>query len=155
LNCTIKFHSRIRDSLKIRNDALQRECRIVVTGPTTLMALLNSLQMGFQTLAIQKRSSEVWRVLAAVKTEFSKYGRVMDRVQKKLQEASNTMDEVGRRRRAIDRKLREVEVLPELEAKALLDLTSDELDETEDIQIEEGGIASPAFADQNLIGSKE
>jgi DNA recombination protein RmuC len=119
------------------------------------MALLNSLQMGFQTLAIQKRSSEVWRVLAAVKTEFSKYGRVMDRVQKKLQEASNTMDEVGRRRRAIDRKLREVEVLPELEAKALLDLTSDELDETEDIQIEEGGIASPAFADQNLIGSKE
>ena len=61
-------------------DALQRECRIVVTGPTTLMALLNSLRMGFRTLAIQKRSSEVWQVLAAVKTEFGKYGEVLEKV---------------------------------------------------------------------------
>src|SRR4029078_3841407 len=78
-------------------DVLQRECRIVVTGPTTLMALLNSLRMGFRTLAIQKRSSDVGRILAAVKTEFAKYGDVMDKVQKKLQEASNTIDDVAKR----------------------------------------------------------
>jgi DNA recombination protein RmuC len=97
-------------------DALQRECRIVVTGPTTLMALLNSLRMGFRTLAIQKRSSEVWQVLAAVKTEFGKYGEVLD----KVHEASNTIDKVSVRRRAIDRKLRGVEILPEMEAGAIL-----------------------------------
>jgi DNA recombination protein RmuC len=103
-------------------DALQRECRIVVTGPTTLMALLNSLRMGFRTLAIQKRSSEVWQVLAAVKTEFGKYGEVLDKVQQKLHEASNTIDKVSVRRRAIDRRLRGVEVLPEMEAGAILRL---------------------------------
>jgi DNA recombination protein RmuC len=103
-------------------DALQRECRIVVTGPTTLMALLNSLRMGFRTLAIQKRSSEVWQVLAAVKTEFGKYGEVLDKVQQKLHEASNTIDKVSVRRRAIDRRLRGVEVLPEMEAGAILSL---------------------------------
>jgi DNA recombination protein RmuC len=101
-------------------DALQRECRIVVTGPTTLMALLNSLRMGFRTLAIQKRSSEVWQVLAAVKAEFGKYGEVLDKVQQKLHEASNTIDKVSVRRRAIDRKLRGVEILPEMEAGAIL-----------------------------------
>jgi DNA recombination protein RmuC len=103
-------------------DALQREYRIVVTGPTTLMALLNSLRMGFRTLAIQKRSSEVWQVLAAVKTEFGKYGEVLDKVQQKLHEASNTIDKVSVRRRAIDRKLRGVEILPEMEAGAILSL---------------------------------
>lgn len=103
-------------------DALQRECRIVVTGPTTLMALLNSLRMGFRTLAIQKRSSEVWQVLAAVKAEFGKYGEVLDKVQQKLHEASNTIDKVSVRRRAIDRKLRGVEILPEMEAGAILSL---------------------------------
>lgn len=101
-------------------DTLQREYRIVVTGPTTLMALLNSLRMGFRTLAIQKRSSEVWQVLAAVKTEFGKYGEILDKVQQKLHEASNTIDKVSVRRRAIDRKLRNVEVLPEMEATAIL-----------------------------------
>jgi DNA recombination protein RmuC len=103
-------------------DTLQRECRIVVTGPTTLMALLNSLRMGFRTLAIQKRSSDVWRVLAVVKTEFGKYGEVLDKVQQKLHEASNTIDKVSVRRRAIDRKLRGVEILPEMEAGAILSL---------------------------------
>jgi DNA recombination protein RmuC len=103
-------------------DALQRECRIVVTGPTTLMALLNSLRMGFRTLAIQKRSSEVWQVLAAVKTEFGKYGEVLEKVQQKLHEASNTIDKVSVRRRAIDRRLRGVEILPEMEAGAILSL---------------------------------
>ena len=101
-------------------DALQRDCRIVVTGPTTL--LLNSLRMGFRTLAIQKRSSEVWQVLAAVKTEFGKYGEVLEKVQQKLHEASNTIDKVSVRRRAIDRRLRGVEVLPEMEAEAILSL---------------------------------
>ena len=103
-------------------DDLQREYRIVVTGPTTLMALLNSLRMGFRTLAIQKRSSEVWQVLAAVKTEFGKYGDILDKVQQKLHEASNTIDKVSVRRRAIDRKLRSVEILPEMEAGAILSL---------------------------------
>ena len=105
-------------------DLLQRECQIVVTGPTTLLALLNSLRMGFRTLAIQKRSSEVWQILAAVKTEFGEYGKVLDKVQKKLQEATNTIDAVAVRRRAIDRKLRTVEVLPELEAEALLGIAA-------------------------------
>jgi DNA recombination protein RmuC len=103
-------------------DDLQRDCRIVVTGPTTLMALLNSLRMGFRTLAIQKRSSEVWQVLAAVKTEFGKYGEVLDRVQKKLNEASESIDKVTVRRKAIDRKLRNVEVLPDLAASEILEL---------------------------------
>lgn len=93
-------------------DALQNECRIVVTGPTTLMALLSSLRMGFRTLAIQKRSSEVWRVLAAVKSEFEKFGDVMDKVSKKLQEAQSAVDQAGTRRRAVDRKLRGVEAMP-------------------------------------------
>ncbi len=115
-------------------DALQREFRVVVTGPTTLMALLNSLRMGFRTLAIQKRSSEVWQVLAAVKTEFGKFGDVLDKVQQKLHEASNTIDKVSARRRAIDRKLRTVEVLPELDAGAILNLSGSngfDLDEGE------------------------
>ena len=103
-------------------DALQRDYRIVVTGPTTLMALLNSLRMGFRTLAIQERSSEVWQVLAAVKTEFGKFGEVLDKVQQKLHEASSTIDKVSVRRRAIDRKLRGVEILPEIEATAILSL---------------------------------
>jgi DNA recombination protein RmuC len=103
-------------------DALQRDCRIVVTGPTTLMALLNSLRMGFRTLAIQKRSSEVWQVLAAVKTEFGKYGEVLEKVQQKLHEASNTIDKVSVRRRAIDRRLRGAEILPEMEAESILSL---------------------------------
>ena len=114
-------------------DALQRECRIVITGPTTLMALLNSLRMGFRTLAIQKRSSEVWQVLAAVKTEFGKYGEVLDKVQQKLHEASNTIDKVSVRRRAIDRRLRGVEILPEMEAGAILSLPGGNGFDSEDL----------------------
>ena len=93
-------------------DALQRESRVVVAGPTTLWAVLNSLQMGFRTLAIQKRSGEVWSVLGAVKTEFGRFGAVLEKVQRKLQEASRQMDHAGVRTRAIERKLREVEALP-------------------------------------------
>lgn len=91
---------------------LQREWRIVVAGPTTLAALLNSLQMGFRTLAIQKRSSEVWEVLGAVKSEFAKFGDVMSKVQKKLAEAGNVIEQAQTRTRVIERKLRHVEALP-------------------------------------------
>jgi DNA recombination protein RmuC len=101
-------------------DALQRDWRVVVAGPTTLLALLNSLRMGFRSLAIQQRSSEVWQVLRAVKTEFEKYGEVLDRVQKKLQEASNTIEDVAVRRRQIGRKLAGVETLTEVEARLVL-----------------------------------
>ncbi len=103
-------------------DHLQGQCRIVVAGPTVLLAILNSLRMGFRTLAIQQRSSEVWQTLAAVKTEFGKYGEVLDAVRKKLNEATNQIDKVAVRKRAIDRKLRDVESLPEGEAGAVLSL---------------------------------
>lgn len=93
-------------------DFLQREHRIVVTGPTTLAALLNSLQMGFRTLAIEKRSSEVWELLGVVKTEFGKFGDVLARTKKKLQEASNTIDKAEVRTRVIERKLKKVEEVP-------------------------------------------
>jgi len=91
-------------------DKLQRMHRVQVAGPSTLMAYLNSLQMGFRTLAIEKRSSEVWQVLAAAKNEFRKYGEVMDRLKKQLGTAQNTVDMVGTRTRAINRALRNVEV---------------------------------------------
>jgi len=97
-------------------DTLQREHRIVVTGPTTLAALLNSLQMGFRTLAIEKRSSEVWELLGAVKAQFGKFGDVLAQTKKKLQEASNTIDKAEVRTRAIERRLRAVQELPQGEA---------------------------------------
>src|SRR6476660_5304178 len=91
---------------------VQRDCRVTFVGPTTLAALLNSLQMGFRTLAIQKRSSEVWNLLAAVKTEFGKFGAVLEGVKKKLQEASNKIEEVDVRSRVITKQLRAVEESP-------------------------------------------
>jgi DNA recombination protein RmuC len=112
-------------------DDLQRKCRIVVAGPTVLLAILNSLRMGFRTLAIQQRSSEVWRLLAAVKTEFGKYGDVLDKVRRKLTEASDTIDKVAVRRRQIDRKLAGVETLPEDETGRLLAFEPAAFDERE------------------------
>jgi DNA recombination protein RmuC len=103
-------------------DDLQRKHRIVVAGPTVLLAILNSLRMGFETLAIQKRSSEIWQLLAAVKTEFGKYGDVLDRVQQKLGEASSQIDKVSVRKRAIDRKLKGVQQLPDHTARRLLQI---------------------------------
>lgn len=103
-------------------DHLQSQCRIMVAGPTNLHAFLTSLRMGFRTLAIEKRSSEVWQTLGAVKTEFAKYGDVMEAVKKKLNDASNQIDRVAVRSRAIDRKLREVESLPDGEAADVLAL---------------------------------
>ena len=101
-------------------DALQRDCRIAVAGPTTLLALMTSFQMGFRTLAIEKRSSEVWQTLAAVKTEFAKFGNVLNNVKDKLDKASRQIDQTGVRTRAIQRQLREVESLPEADSQRLL-----------------------------------
>ena len=101
-------------------EALQRDCRIAVAGPTTLLALMTSFQMGFRTLAIEKRSSEVWRTLGAVKTEFAKFGDVLEGVRRKLEEASNKIEQTGVRTRAIQRQLRDVETLPGAESQKLL-----------------------------------
>ena len=94
-------------------DALQREYRITIAGPTTLTALLNSLQMGFKTLVIEKRSSEVWKVLGAVKTEFGRFGEVLEKVGEKLEQAQKQIAQTGVRSRAIQRHLREVEAMPD------------------------------------------
>ena len=110
-------------------EAIQRECRVVIAGPTTLWSILNSLQMGFRTLAIQKRSSEVWNLLAAVKTEWTKYGDVLDAVQKKLHQASDTIEKAKVRSRAVGRKLKDVQELPAGEAAAVLSLDAPEVDE--------------------------
>jgi DNA recombination protein RmuC len=110
-------------------EALQREHRVIVAGPSTLAALLTSLQMGFRTLAIQQRSSEVWQVLGAVKSEFGKFGDVIAKVEKKLEEASNTLNTVGQRSRAIERRLRTVQELPTADAQRLLpQLAADEVE---------------------------
>ena len=114
---------------------LQNKNRVMVTGPTTLAALLNSLQMGFRTLAIEKRSSEVWQVLGAAKAEFRKYGDVWDKLGKQLDTARKTVDDAGKRTRAVERKLRDVETLelPTGSAELLLDTnSSDEEAETPD-----------------------
>ena len=104
-------------------ETLQKDFKIVVTGPTTLGAILNSLQMGFRTLAIQKRTSEVWSVLGAVKTEFGKFGGMLEKVQKNLQNAGDQLEEVmGKRTRAIERKLRQVEALPAEESRKMLSM---------------------------------
>jgi DNA recombination protein RmuC len=101
---------------------IQQDFKVIVTGPTTLSAILNSLQMGFRTLAIQKRSSEVWQVLGAVKTEFGKFGEMLEKTQRKLSEANTELDRlVGVRTRVIQRKLKEIQELPEGDSKNLLD----------------------------------
>jgi DNA recombination protein RmuC len=118
-------------------EAMQREHRIVLAGPTTLSALLNSLRFGFRTLAIEKRSSEVWQVLGAVRTEFNKFGGVLDKVQKQIGTVSNTLTEAGTRTRAIEKRLKSVESMSDEDGQKILgldiagmqddvDLTSDE-----------------------------
>jgi DNA recombination protein RmuC len=97
---------------------LQRECRVVVAGPTTLWAMLSSLRMGFRTLAIQKRSSEVWSVLGQVRDDFGRFGATLDAVQKKLQEASSKVDEARKGSRRIERRLQGVQELPAAELQA-------------------------------------
>jgi DNA recombination protein RmuC len=115
-------------------EQVQRDCRVNFVGPTTLAALLNSLQMGFRTLAIQKRSSEVWNLLAGVKTEFGKFGEALSSVKDKLDQAARKMEEVDVRSRAITKKLRDVEELPENPQPLFPELLS----EPEDGQGEKG-----------------
>jgi len=114
-------------------DDLQRSCRVSVAGPTTLSALLNSLQMGFRTLAIEKRSSEVWRVLGAVKSEFLKFGGVLEKALKRVEDVDGILKNAEIRARAMNRKLRDVEALPETEAAQQLELepADDERDVSE------------------------
>ncbi|MEM8609169.1 MAG: DNA recombination protein RmuC [Myxococcota bacterium] len=107
-------------------EQLQRDHRIVVAGPTTLAAVLNSLRIGFRTLAIEQRSSEVWTVLGAVKTEFGKFGDVLAKVKRQLETAGRTIEETGVRTRAMERKLRTVEELPADAASVVLDLAEGE-----------------------------
>ena len=113
-------------------EALQREHRVSLTGPTTLLATLSSLQMGFRTLALEKRSAEVWQVLGAVKTEFGKFGDVLAKTKKKLSEAASTIDAAEVRTRAMARQLKGVESLPEAQVQALLPLAADPEPEEED-----------------------
>lgn len=110
-------------------EALQRDFKVMVAGPTTLAALLNSLQMGFRTLAIEKRSAEVWNLLGAVRTEFSKFGVILEKTRKKLVEAGNHIDQAATRTRVIERKLRDVQDIPHLES----DANPDDIFECEEI----------------------
>lgn len=112
-------------------DDLQRNFKIVITGPTTLAAILNSLQMGFKTLAIQQRSGEVWKILGAVKKEFELFGGLVEKAQGNIQTGLNQLDDVlGKRTRAIQRKLKDVEVLESIDSNPILaDLSEDELTE--------------------------
>jgi DNA recombination protein RmuC len=120
-------------------EGIQRNSRVVVAGPTTLWSILNSLQMGFRTLAIEKRTSEVWNLLAGVKTEWTKYGEVLDSVQKKLNQASETIEKAKVRSRAIGRKLKDVQELPALEATVLLPqaMLEEEPEDAENLGVEE------------------
>lgn len=115
--------------------SLQRESRIVIAGPTNLAAILSSLRMGFQTLAIEKRASEVWEVLGAVKTEFGKFGTVLGKVKSHLQTASNTIEKAEVRTRAMERRLQSVEQLPEADTDAVL-------------QIPEGGLGDDGSSEE-------
>ncbi|HBI48184.1 MAG TPA: DNA recombination protein RmuC, partial [Smithella sp.] len=100
---------------------LQREHHVVVTGPTTFAALLNSLQMGFRTLAIQKRSGEVWKILGEVKTAFGRFGETLDAVHKRLEQAANSVDDARKKSKTIQNKLRAVEILPGVSAEIMIE----------------------------------
>lgn len=105
---------------------LRREFKVIVTGPTTIAALLNSFQLGFRTLAVERRASEVWMLLSAVKSEFGKFGEILEKTQKKLQEASSTIETATQKSRTIERKLKDVQELPSLKGEEkLLDVPSE------------------------------
>ena len=101
-------------------DSLQRDYRVTLAGPTTLLAMLNSLHMGFRTLALEQQASEVWKVLGAVKTEFERYGDWVAKVREQVQKAADTLDRADTRSRQMRRALKNVEALPDGEAQALL-----------------------------------
>ena len=106
-------------------NSLQRDYRVTLAGPTTLLAMLNSLHMGFRTLALEQQASEVWKVLGAVKTEFERYGEWVGRIREQVQKASDTLDKADTRTRQMRRALKVVEALPDAEAQALLPLTAE------------------------------
>jgi len=118
-------------------ELLQREYRVMIAGPVTISALLNSLQMGFRTLAIEKRSDEVWQLLSAVKTSFGTFGQLLDKTQKKLQEASNSLEDASKRTRTIQQKLKDVSCLPAQEAEPLLGFSDLHTSKTEEDPAEE------------------
>jgi DNA recombination protein RmuC len=101
-------------------ETLQRELKITIAGPTTLSAFLSSLQMGFRSLAVEKRTSEIWELLGAVRTEFGKFGEVLEKTREKLESAGKELEKAGVRSRAIEKKLRDVQTLPDSSAQALL-----------------------------------
>jgi DNA recombination protein RmuC len=116
-------------------ELLHRDYRVTVTGPSTLAAFLNSLQMGFRTLAIEKRSSEVWEILGAVKTEFDKFGSVLKKAQERITQAGRDIDTlVGTRTRQIQRQLRSIQELPTPKARRLLDDGSREPEPVEEVE---------------------
>jgi DNA recombination protein RmuC len=109
------------------SEQLQRDYRVMIAGPTNLAALLTSFQMGFRSLALQKRSSEVWQLLGAIKGEFDKYGDVVRSIARQLNAASNSVDNLGKRTRVMSRKLKDVEVLPDQQAaQQLLGFSADD-----------------------------
>jgi len=116
-------------------ESLQRDFRVTLAGPTTLMAMLNSLQMGFRTLALEKRSSEVWQVLGAVKTEFGKFGDVLAKVKEQTQTVLNTLDKAQTRSNVMHRALRQVEALPDCQVPSLLSLDASDLNDMQDIKV--------------------
>lgn len=119
----LPFESLYAEALRAAGlfESIQRELKVIITGPTTLSAILTSLQMGFRTLAIEKRSSEVWDILGLVKKEFADFGSLIDKTEKKLQEATNTIKRVGVRNRALNRSLKSVEELPQEKTDKLLE----------------------------------
>jgi DNA recombination protein RmuC len=126
----LPFESLFGEVLRVPGlfEQLQKDYKITITGPTTLSALLNSLQMGFRTLAIEKRSGEVWDLLGAVKTEFGQFGTILEKTKKKLDEATNVIESAGVRSRAIEKKLRNVQELPSGRTPPLLDSYDNEED---------------------------
>jgi DNA recombination protein RmuC len=112
-------------------EQLQRDFHITIAGPTTLASLLSAFQMGFRSLALQKRSGEVWKLLSAVRTEFSNHGKVVDKLRKQLGAAANTIDDLGTRTNSMNRKLRDVDVMPQVEAQDILGLAAPDAAEEE------------------------
>jgi len=101
-------------------ETIQREHKVAITGPTTVSAFLNTLQMGFRSLAVEKRTSEIWELLGAVRTEFGKFGEVLEKTKAKLDQASREIDSASVRSRVIEKKLRDVQTLPEATARKIL-----------------------------------
>ncbi|MDR2101309.1 MAG: DNA recombination protein RmuC [Treponema sp.] len=137
----LPFESLYAEVLRIPSlfESVQREFKITITGPTTISAFLSSLQMGFRSLAVERRTSEIWELLGAVRTEFGKFGDVLQKTKEKLDSASKEIDRAGTRSRAIERKLRDVQTIPEITAQNLLeDVSSPDGDRLQEDEPETG-----------------